>query len=180
MTSFKVLTGLTFLVAIGAQAALPAWAAEPRAEGRAAVIEKLTACRKITTDAERLACYDGAASELEQAEAKGDVVVIDREQARQVRRQAFGFSLPSISLFERGEEKEELDSIESTISSARQDATGKWSLKLENGSTWTQVDVNGPSRTPKTGLAVRIRKASMGSFLLSIEGGRAFRARRTD
>ena len=30
-------------------------------------------------------------------------MVVDRDQARQVRRQAFGFSLPSISLFEKGE-----------------------------------------------------------------------------
>lgn len=180
MTSLKTLAGLTFLVTVGAQAALPAWAAEPRPEGRAAVIDKLAACRQIAGDVERLACYDAAASALEQAEAKGDVVVIDREQARQVRRQAFGFSLPSLSMFERGEEKEELDSIETTITSARQDPTGKWILRLENGATWSQVDVNGPSRTPKAGLPVKIRKASMGSFLLSIDGGRAYRARRTD
>lgn len=169
-----------FLVAVASFCAAPLYAAEPQAEGRAAVIQKLTACRQIAADAERLACYDGAASALEQAEAKGDVVVIDREQARQVRRQAFGFSLPSLAMFERGEEKEELDSIESTITTARQDATGKWILKLENGATWTQVDVNSPSRTPKAGLPVRIRKASMGSFLLSVDGQRAFRARRTD
>jgi len=180
MTSFKALAGVALLAAAGAQVALPARAAEPRPEGRAALLDKLADCRKIAADSERLACYDEAASALEQAEAKGDVVVIDREQARQVRRQAFGFSLPSLSLLERGEEKEELDTLETTITSARQDPTGKWIVRLENGSTWTQVDVNGPSRTPKAGLPVRIRKASMGSFLLSIEGGRAYRARRTD
>lgn len=180
MTSFKALAGMAILAALSAQTALPARAAEPRPEARAALLDKLANCREISADAERLACFDDAASALEQAEAKGDVVVIDREQARQVRKQAFGFSLPSLSLLERGEKQEELDTLETTITSARQDPTGKWILRLENGSTWTQVDVNNPSRTPKAGLPVRIRKASMGSFLLSVDGTRAFRARRTD
>ena len=178
MTILKAGTAAVFLAALSS--AFPSGAAEPRAEGRAAVIEKLAACRQIAADSERLACYDGAASALGRAEAKGDVVVIDREQARQVRRQAFGFSLPSLAMFERGEEKEEIDSIESVISAARQDPSGKWVLKLENGATWSQVDINSPSRTPKAGMPVRIRKASMGSFLLSVDGQRAFRARRTD
>ena len=179
MTILKALGGAVILAGLVSVPPLTA-AAQARPEGRAAVVEKLAACRQITADAERLACYDGAAAALEQAEAKGDVVVIDREQARQVRSQAFGFSLPSLSIFERGEEKENLDSIESVITSARRDPTGKWILKLENGATWGQVDVNDPSRTPKSGMPVRIRKASMGSFLLSVDGQRAFRARRTD
>ena len=53
-------------------------------------------------------------------------------------------------------------------------------LKLEDGSTWTQIDVDSPSIKPKAGMPARVRKATMGSFLLSVDGQRAFRARRTE
>ena len=158
----------------------PEAAAQPKAEGRAALVQKLSDCRKVADDPARLACYDSAAAALEQAEAKGDIVVVDREQARTVRRQAFGFSLPSLSMFERGEEKETVDNVSAKIASARQDPTGKWILRLEDGAIWQQVDVQELSLYPKPGQSVTIRKATLGSFLASVEGRRAFRVRRVE
>ena len=66
-----------------------AWAA-PLVPGRAAVVQSLTDCRKIPAADARLACYDKAADAFDQAQAQGQVVVVDREQVRTVRRQAFG------------------------------------------------------------------------------------------
>lgn len=154
--------------------------AQPKPEGRAALVQTLSDCRKLTEDAARLACYDSATAALEQAEAKGDIVVVDREQARTVRRQAFGFSLPSLSMFERGEEKEQVDSVTGKIASARQDGTGKWILRLEDGAVWQQIDVQELSLYPKAGQSVTVRKATLGSFMASVEGRRAFRVRRVE
>ena len=81
-------------------------------EERAKELQQLIDCRKIADPTQRLACFDQAASSLDQAEAKGDIVVVNREQARKVRRQAFGFTMPSISLFERGEKPEDISSTE--------------------------------------------------------------------
>ena len=39
--------------------------------GRAAVVQALADCRKLTEDTARLACYDKAAGDLDQAESKG-------------------------------------------------------------------------------------------------------------
>lgn len=155
-------------------------AAQPRTEGRAALVQKLSDCRKLTDDPARLACYDSATAALEQAEAKGDIVVVDREQARTVRRQAFGFQLPSLSMFERGDEKDTVDNVAGKIAQARQDGSGKWILRLEDGAVWQQVDVQELSLYPKAGQAVTIRKASLGSFMASVEGRRAFRVRRVE
>ena len=154
--------------------------AQPRTEGRASLVQTLSDCRKLTEDTARLACYDQATAALEQAEAKGDIVVVDREQARTVRRQAFGFSLPSLSVFERGEERDTVDNVEAKIASARQDGSGKWVLRLEDGAVWQQVDVQELSLYPKPGQNVTIRKATLGSFLASVEGRRAFRVRRVE
>jgi hypothetical protein len=162
--------------------ALPAGPAlaQAKPEGRAALVQKLSDCRKLTDDPARLACYDQATAALEQAEAKGDIVVVDREQARTVQRQAFGFSLPSLSVFERGEQKEAVDNVSGKIASARPDGSGKWVLKLEDGAVWAQIDVTELSLYPKAGQSVTIRKATLGSFLASVEGRRAFRVRRVE
>lgn len=154
--------------------------AQPKPESRAAIVQRLMDCRKVSDDAGRLACFDQATAALDQAEAKGDVVIVDREQARQVRRQAFGFSLPSLSLFEKGETQEDLENVTGAVDSARQNSAGKWVIKLQDGAVWTQVDSNDLHRTPKAGMPVKVRQASMGSFLMSIDGGGAFRVRRVE
>lgn len=154
--------------------------AQPKIESRSAMLQKLVDCRKLTDEAARLACYDQATVALDQAEAKGDIVVVDREQARKVRRQAFGFSVPSITLFERGESKEELENATGVVAVARINGAGKWVIKLEDGAVWTQVDANELFRTPKPGMSVKIRQAAMGSFMMSVDNTGAFRVRRTE
>ncbi|WP_296595623.1 hypothetical protein [Phenylobacterium sp.] len=154
--------------------------AQPKAEPRSAMLQKLVDCRKITDEAGRLACYDQATAALDQAEAKGDIVVVDREQARKVRRQAFGFSMPSLSLFEKGETQEEIQNVQGVVAEARINNAGKWVIKLQDGATWAQVDPGELHRNPKPGMTVKIRQASLGSYLMSIDNMGAFRARRVE
>jgi hypothetical protein len=165
-----------------AGAAVPGALAQPAAmpEGRAAVVQKLTDCRKVADNAARLACYDAAAAALDTAEAKGDIVVVDREQARKVRRQAFGFRMPSITLFERGEKPEEIDTMTGVVAAARQNGMGHWVIRLEDGATWSQVDATDLFTDPKAGQPVKIRRASLGSYLMSIGNQRAIRVRREE
>ena len=146
-------------------------------KGRAAVLQEVLECRTKASDAERLACYDAAVARMDQAEAKGDIVVVDREQAREVRRQAFGFTLPSLSILDRGDKPEQLDRVSGTIEGVRS-AGGKWVLTLKDGAVWRQLDNESPARDPKPGMPVEIKAAAMGSYLLSVDGQRSFRARR--
>jgi len=185
MTAFGTRAGLgaaivlVALMAAGSLAAAPPPAALS-AGARTKVLQSLSDCRKLTDNAARLACYDTAAASLEQAEAKGDIVVVDREQARSVRRQAFGFSLPSLSMFEKGEKQEDIDSTTGAVGSARQNGASKWVIKLEDGAVWTQVDTTELFADPKPGDPVRIRKASLGSYLMVIGRNRAIRAHREE
>jgi hypothetical protein len=167
MTGFRARASLALgglLLAATAQAAEPA--------GRAAVLQKLLDCRKVAGDQARLACYDAAAGAMDQAESKGDIVVVDREQARTVRKQGFGFNLPSLSLFEKGETPDQIDRLQLKVEGARQDGNGKWTVFLEGGQVWRQIDTGDFSVRPKPGMVATIRKAMMGSYLMSI-GGRA-------
>jgi hypothetical protein len=150
------------------------------ANGRAQVIQRLADCRKLTDGPARLACYDEAAAGLEQAEAKGDIVVVDREQARKVRRQAFGFSLPSLALFEKGEKQEDIESTTGTVAAARQNAARKWVVRLEDGAVWTQVDATELFADPKVGDPVRIKKGALGSYLMMIGKNAGIKAHRAE
>jgi hypothetical protein len=151
-------------------------AAQPKE--RAAALQQLTDCRQQTDNARRLACYDTAVAGMEQAEAKGDIVVVDREQAGAVRRQAFGFNLPSLSMFAGGDKPEAVDNVSLKVESATRMANGKWLLRLEGGQVWRQIDTAELMRTPKAGSLVTIRSASLGSFRLSTEGGGTIRVHR--
>jgi hypothetical protein len=153
---------------------------KPPVPARAKELQTLIDCRKVTDPTQRLACFDQASAALDQAETKGDIVVVDREQARKVRRQAFGFTMPSITLFERGEKPEAIDSAEGTITSVRKTLGGKWEFKLEDGATWIQVDLAEIPIDPKPGQKVKIKRASMGSYMMTVGNQRAVRVRREE
>jgi len=155
-------------------------AAQPKVEGGAQIIQKLVDCRNTPDDAAQLACYRQAADALVLAEAAGDIVVVGREDARKVRRQAFGLSLPSLSLFDKGESEEEVSTVSGEVRTARQDATGRWILKLDSGATWTQVDAIPLRRSPKAGMPVMITKAALGSYKMKVGDQHAVRAKRIE
>jgi hypothetical protein len=184
MTAFGArarLTAAGVLIAALSAAAQPAAAAPaPTSQERAAELQRLIDCRKLTDPTQRLACYDQAAGALDQAEAKGDIVVVNREQARKVRRQAFGFTMPSITLFERGEKAEEIATADGVIASAHKALTGKWVIKLQDGGTWSQIDLTDIPIDPKPGQSVKIKRASMGSYLMTIGNQRAVKVHREE
>lgn len=177
MTSPRAFLLLTFAVPLAAPFAV---LAAPKIETqRAQVVQAVADCRKLTADAARLACYDKAAAELDVAESKGQVVVIDREQAKAVRRQAFGFSLPAFTLFDRGATKEEpVDRITIELSDAYKNGERKWVMTSNEGVVWVQTDDESVNEDPHKGSKVAIRKAAIGSFFCNIDGQRAVRCER--
>lgn len=145
---------------------------------RAVQFDAVVACRAVAESAQRLACFDAAAAKLAEAERSGDIVVVSREQARAARRQAFGFSLPSLSIFDRGASPEELERLTVKARRAYQVAGGKWAVELEDGAVWQQTDNERLARDPRQGSAVEIRRAAMGGYFMNLDGQRAVRARR--
>lgn len=135
----------------------------------AAVIQQLLACRAMSDGAARLACYDAAAGRMGEAEAKGDIVVIDRAQAQQAHREAFGLHVPSLGFVTRALAPEDVDQIQGVVKSARADAYGKWTFQLQDGAVWRQIDGE-LFRDPKPGQNVVIRRAALGSFKMSVDG----------
>lgn len=184
MTIFEARGRPAVAVFLAAACLAPAAAAQAQ-EPRAALVQTLADCRKVADSAARLACYDAAAAALDTAEQKGEVVVVDRERAEKVRRQAFGFSLPSLDIFDRparaaaGGPPPALERVTAVLAAARQRPDGKWILELEDGAVWTQTDSETFRRPVKKGDPVEIRRATMGGYFINVAGQRALRVTRS-
>ena len=150
--------------------ASPAGAAPAPPAGRPPALQAVVDCRQVADDAKRLACYDAAVAGMTKAEESGDLVAIDREQRRAVRRQAFGFALPSLDLLERGSKPDRLDHVAETVAAAWRSGDGKWVMRMEDGEVWRQTDDYELSRDPHAGSKIVIKNAMLGSFMANIDG----------
>jgi hypothetical protein len=148
--------------------ASPCSAAE--APKRAPAMQSVLDCRAIQDGVQRLACFDKAVGEMAKAEQSGDLVAIDREQRRKVRRQAFGLTLPSLAIFDKGEKPEETNRIDVTLARATRTGTGRWVFVLDDGAVWRQIDDGELEPPPRPGEKAVIRRASLGSYMIHLEG----------
>jgi hypothetical protein len=162
---------LALFCAVGA-AAVAAPPARPPA------VQSVIDCRRIEDGVQRLACYDKAVAAMDQAEASGDLVTVDREQRRAARRQAFGLVLPSLAFLDRGEKPEEVDTMTAKVASAAQDPYGKWTIQLDDGAIWRQIDDIALDRPAHAGSIAEIRRGALGSFRMKLDGQFPIRVRR--
>jgi hypothetical protein len=144
----------------------------PTAPERPEVLNQLTACRQMTGDAERLACYDRGVVALEAAEASRAIAVVDRQQIRRTRRSLFGLSLPDLGIFggdeDEGEDGAAVNEINSTLTAIGTGADGRTTYRLADNSVWVQTE--GRVGTARRGEAVRIRRGPLGSFIANVAG----------
>ncbi len=134
-------------------------------------LEALRSCKDIAEDAARLACYDSAAGKLTEAVDSGEVQVVDKEDVKEARRGLFGFSLPKIKLFgSDGDDGEQLEKLESTITSVSR-TRGGYVFQIKDGNATWQIK-NAPMRlrTPKAGDTVVFKKASFNTYFIRIDG----------
>jgi hypothetical protein len=134
--------------------------------GHAATAGELADCRPITDDQQRLACYDSLAPTPAAAGTTPEALFgLEAQQSAALLQQRLGDT-----------PMESLQQVVSTISTNR---NGKLRLRLDNGQVWEQTDSDRLALKP--GDAVTIRRAALGSFLLSrTSGGRSIRVRRGD
>ena len=168
--------------------ALPA-AAQTQGPATPGVLDQVYACANITDEAQRLACYDGAVGRLREAQNTGNLVAVDRQQAEQVEREAFGFSLPSLPrLFRRGEDSgsdgqtqapaiAEVDRVTLEIVRVTENQVGTTRYHMNDGSVWERTG-GGNNRAARAGARVEIRRGAVGSYMMYFDVGAAIRVAR--
>lgn len=145
--------------------------------GNPPAVQQLIACRLIADSAQRLACYDRQSDVLNQAIAKKDVVVIDKARATATRRSLFGFSIPDFGgLF--GGAGDDIKKIETTVVTSGHNADGGWTVKLADGSMWTQTDDTPVALPPERGDKVVVVRGALGAYFLQLGKQPGFKVRR--
>lgn len=147
-------------------------------------LDALKACRALSGDAERLACYDRAAGEIVGAADRGEIRVVTKADVEQTRRGLFGFTLPKLGLFggrEGEEEPEPLDLLESSVTSARQIDRTTYVFKIAEGNATWQIR-EAPSRFigPRVGDKVVFKRATMGTYFIRVNNQIGVRGRRIE
>jgi hypothetical protein len=164
------------VILAGSGAAGAAKPADP--VGAAPSVRAVIACRDVTDSTQRLACYDKTVGEMAGASDKGDLITLDQEQRKTIRHQAFGFSMPSFSLFDKGEKPAEASKATFKVTEAWQDLEHHWNFKLETGAVWRQSDDNELYHDPHAGSVVEISKGALGGYFMKVDGQQAIRAAR--
>lgn len=155
-----------------------AFAAGPGGGKMAAVVQAVIDCHGVADNGQRLACYDDAVAKFIDAKAKGDVVVMDRDQASRARRSVFGLDLPNVDIFDHGA-LTEADTLTTTITDVKKVGGAMWLMTIDGGAKWVQV--SGRFQTPPhVGSKAVIRRAGVGSYTMSVDGGRDVRVGRKD
>lgn len=169
-----------FLLAALAAGASAAAAAKTPPAG-SPLVGALEACRTITADAQRLACYDRASAALVEATAKGDVQVVDRSQLREARRSLFGFSMPKLPFFtgDRSVEDDK-DELETTITWVKAVPYGRFQFGIAEGNAvWETLETPPSSFSdPRKGQPVVIKRGPLGSYFVRVNGQRGVKGKR--
>lgn len=149
-------------------------------QSRPPVFEELVNCRSIADPTERLACYDTKVAAIDEAEKKDELVLADKNAMKEARRGLFGFSIPKLKILGNDGKEEEKFELVAKIDSAYQANPGKWTVVLDDGARWVQIDTQVLTKNPKPGQEIKIRPAAMGSYFANINGQRAIRMRRVN
>jgi hypothetical protein len=143
-----------------------AGAKPPKVVPQAAPVARLLACQSLTDAVGRLACFDHEAAAMRGAISRRDLVVVDRDEIRRTRRSLFGLSLPNMAVL--GGDKEEISHIDSVLEGTSHNRDGGYVFRLEDDSRWTQVDDRPFALEPRKGEKVVVKRAAMGSFMLTV------------
>lgn len=168
------------LLAAGPAAPLAAQDKEP---SESSYVIALRDCQAKTDAAERLACYDTAVASIVAASSEGEVRVVDREEVREARRKLFGFTLPDLGIFggksdrEDPEQEEEFTTLNTTITGVRASGT-TYVLVTAEGAEWQLDELPARLMRPKVGQPLEIKKGSLSSYFLRINGQKGVKGRR--
>jgi hypothetical protein len=149
-------------------------------------VSELGKCAAIIAVDQRLACYDSLAlakipppTPAAGVKAPASATVAAGSAASRSE-SAVAAAVPTAGAFGMATHaapvEQSVQSITARVVSADADRQGNVFVTLDNGQTWTYLDAGGP---PQAGAEMTIRRASLGSYLITTPFHRSFRAQRT-
>lgn len=140
-------------------------------------LNTMVSCSEIAENASRLACYDSHAQTVKMQIETGNLVAIYKHEITEARRGLFGIDRIRMPSF-IDSEAQDITEINAAIDAAIRSPSGKWVFNLDDGSQWEQIDTSNPYFNSRKGTEVRIRRGSIGSYLLTVGNASAIRVSR--
>lgn len=134
---------------------------------------KLYECASITNSTARLSCFDTNVAVIQKKEETKEIVTIDATAAKSIKREAFGFSLPSLpklGLPKLGGTDDGPDVLTFNVKSVKKRG-GNYVFIMENGQMWKQVSGRF-NYVPKGDLTATIKTGAIGSYRISVSNGK--------
>ena len=132
---------------------------------------RLAACANIAEAAQRHACFDALVPELKQT---GEA----QFGAPDPKPSPLTAPVTTAEVAKAAPAQVEPDRVSLTVTAMKEGADSKVRFTMENGQVWKQVDTTPVRIVGKGPWTAEIRKAALGSFLLTLNGGRAVRVER--
>lgn len=133
-----------------------------------ATLDQLRACRAIAAADARLACYDREVGAVIAATEQGTLQVVDKAEVEETKRGLFGFTLPKIKLF--GGEDGQLSELETTVTKVRQEGREGWVFTTQEGAVFRILETRMGWKPPQPGQTVVLKRASMGTVFVRVNG----------
>lgn len=171
--------GLTIALLGLALGATPAVAKDRKGnDASPEIFRALVDCRRVADSTQRLACFDKASGVLEQAAARKELIIADKEMIREARRAQFGFTMPSLRIFGGSDAEDDVFQLVAKVTSAKEVGRGEFRFALETGSVWEQIEARTLSRDPRPGMTATVRRHALGRYTASFDGGVSITVRR--
>ncbi len=155
-------------VALTMMLSAPAFAKDDNKVSRPKVYTDVVSCRAIADSDARLACFDAASKNLEDATEARTVVILDQKEVKKTKRSLFGFAIPNVPFFEEDEEKEEFKQIEGALASVQPMGGGRYQFSVNDAGTWQTTEASwAPLRE---GQKMKIKRGVAGSYMLVVNG----------
>lgn len=158
-----------------------AWPQSPEGgDGRAAEVNALFACRQIESAAARAACFDSALADFERALDGGEIAIIERRAVREVERDGFGLSLPSLSGIQQVFRRDRGEETEQTTQAGAQDQPrpGPETVEpeVETFEDGSRAEYRGDGRLDRiTGAPVASVRDTRDGIVVTLENGQVWR-----
>lgn len=165
--------GIALALLLGA----PALAAEDKGRPSDRALAPLVACRPIPDPKARALCYDAALDKLQQSVVDRNVVVMDREQVKA--NFGFGGSQPLPRSPAAKAQPIQIDEVESTITAVTSYGYDNWGIRIASGGLWRTTDSALPF-PPKVGATIKIKRASLGGYVMYLGNNKTVRVLRSN
>ncbi|MFT3725468.1 MAG: hypothetical protein QM773_18015 [Hyphomonadaceae bacterium] len=140
-----------------------------------ALHRKVYACAQMADAGQRHSCFDALVPELKKA---------GESQFGAPAAKASPLTAPVVTAETPKTPKQaapsEPDKVSLAVKSMSRSTDGKLRFTMENGQIWKQIDTTMLRNIGEAPWTAEIRKASFGSFLLSLNGGKAVRVERVN